>query len=138
MLSSGGEERLLGKDNGGKDDLHSFIIQGNHTTVSCKSGRTQVEQPSINSFFTTTHCQIHRHHTAISDHIPPSPSPSLSLSPSPPSYCHIRSYPSLRKLEHSAALEKAITVYGQPENCTAACKRIMEVLIIVLSDQNSR
>ena len=34
---------------------------------------------------------------------------------------------SLRKLEHSAALEKAITVYGQPENCTAACKRIMEV-----------
>merc|ERR1719507_1890407 len=35
---------------------------------------------------------------------------------------------SLRKLEHSAALEKAITVYGQPENCTAACKRIMEVM----------
>lgn len=33
-----------------------------------------------------------------------------------------------RKLEHSAALEKAITVYGQPENCTAACKRIMEVM----------
>ena len=35
---------------------------------------------------------------------------------------------SLRKLEHSAALEKAITVYGQPENCTAACKRILEVM----------
>merc|ERR1719340_478626 len=35
---------------------------------------------------------------------------------------------SLRKLEHSAALEKAITVYGQPENCTAACRRIMEVM----------
>merc|ERR1719266_3287656 len=33
-----------------------------------------------------------------------------------------------RKLEHSAALEKAITVYGQPENCTAACRRIMEVM----------
>eukprot|EP00090_Calanus_glacialis_P038742 TRINITY_DN67523_c0_g1_i1.p1 TRINITY_DN67523_c0_g1~~TRINITY_DN67523_c0_g1_i1.p1 ORF type:complete len:527 (+),score=131.57 TRINITY_DN67523_c0_g1_i1:121-1701(+) len=33
-----------------------------------------------------------------------------------------------RKLEHSASLEKAITVYGQPENCTAACKRILEVM----------
>ena len=35
---------------------------------------------------------------------------------------------SYRKLEHSASLEKAITVYGQPENCTAACKRILEVM----------
>jgi len=25
-------------------------------------------------------------------------------------------------------MEKAITVYGQPENCTAACKRILEVM----------
>ena len=25
-------------------------------------------------------------------------------------------------------LEKAITVYGQPENCSAACKRILEVM----------
>jgi hypothetical protein len=25
-------------------------------------------------------------------------------------------------------LEKAITVYGQPENCTAACRRILEVM----------
>ena len=47
-------------------------------------------------------------------------------------YCHIISYTSLRKLEHSAALEKAITVYGQPENCTAACKRIMEVFFLIL------
>ena len=39
---------------------------------------------------------------------------------------------SLRKLEHSAALEKAITVYGQPENCTAACKRIMEVRSVMI------
>ena len=39
---------------------------------------------------------------------------------------------SLRKLEHSAALEKAITVYGQPENCTAACKRIMEVRVLMI------
>ena len=46
---------------------------------------------------------------------------------------------SLRKLEHSAALEKAITVYGQPENCTAACKRIMEVrgLMIPTIDGNT-
>lgn len=35
---------------------------------------------------------------------------------------------SYRKLEHSPSLEKAITVYGQPENCTAACKRILEVM----------
>jgi len=35
---------------------------------------------------------------------------------------------SYRKLEHSASMEKAITVYGQPENCTAACKRILEVM----------
>jgi insulin-like growth factor 2 mRNA-binding protein 1 len=25
-------------------------------------------------------------------------------------------------------LEKAITVYGQPENCSAACRRILEVM----------
>merc|ERR1719225_350171 len=31
-------------------------------------------------------------------------------------------------MEHAPSLEKAITVYGQPENCTAACKRILEVM----------
>ena len=35
---------------------------------------------------------------------------------------------SYRKMEHAPSLEKAITVYGQPENCTAACKRILEVM----------
>lgn len=36
---------------------------------------------------------------------------------------------SYRKMEqHSQSQEKAITVYGQPENCTAACKRILEVM----------
>lgn len=35
---------------------------------------------------------------------------------------------SYRKVEHSPTVEKAITVYGQPENCTAACKRILEVM----------
>jgi len=35
---------------------------------------------------------------------------------------------SYRKMDHSQSLEKAITVYGQPENCTAACKRILEVM----------
>ena len=38
---------------------------------------------------------------------------------------HLFSY---RKMDHSQSLEKAITVYGQPENCTAACKRILEVM----------
>ena len=31
-------------------------------------------------------------------------------------------------MEHSPSLEKAITVYGQPENCSAACRRILEVM----------
>ena len=31
-------------------------------------------------------------------------------------------------MEHSPTLEKAITVYGQPENCSAACRRILEVM----------
>ena len=35
---------------------------------------------------------------------------------------------SYRKMEHSPSLEKAITVYGQPENCSAACRRILEVM----------
>jgi len=35
---------------------------------------------------------------------------------------------SYRKVDHSQSLEKAITVYGQPENCTAACRRILEVM----------
>jgi len=39
---------------------------------------------------------------------------------------------SRRKMEPASGqlgqLEKAITVYGQPENCTAACKRILEVM----------
>jgi len=35
---------------------------------------------------------------------------------------------SYRKMEHSPTLEKAITVYGQPENCSAACRRILEVM----------
>jgi len=35
---------------------------------------------------------------------------------------------SYRKMEHSQTQEKAITVYGQPENCTAACRRILEVM----------
>merc|ERR1712218_195575 len=39
-----------------------------------------------------------------------------------------RYYCSYRKMEHSPSLEKAITVYGQPENCSAACRRILEVM----------
>lgn len=39
---------------------------------------------------------------------------------------------SRRKMEQASGqlgqLEKAITVYGQPENCSAACKRILEVM----------
>jgi len=39
---------------------------------------------------------------------------------------------SRRKMEPASGqlgqLEKAITVYGQPENCSAACKRILEVM----------
>ncbi len=39
---------------------------------------------------------------------------------------------SRRKMEPATGqlgqLEKAITVYGQPENCSAACKRILEVM----------
>ena len=38
------------------------------------------------------------------------------------------SFFSYRKVDHSQSLEKAITVYGQPENCTAACRRILEVM----------
>ena len=32
------------------------------------------------------------------------------------------------QINSGTQLEKAITVYGQPENCTAACKRILEVM----------
>jgi len=32
------------------------------------------------------------------------------------------------QVNSGSQLEKAITVYGQPENCTAACKRILEVM----------
>ena len=32
-----------------------------------------------------------------------------------------------RKVDHMGSVEKAITVYGQPENCTTACQRILEV-----------
>ena len=39
---------------------------------------------------------------------------------------------SRRKMEPPSGqmgqLEKAITVYGQPENCSAACRRILEVM----------
>ena len=33
-----------------------------------------------------------------------------------------------RKMEHTPSLETATTVFGQPENCTTACKRILEVM----------
>jgi len=33
-----------------------------------------------------------------------------------------------RKVDHMGSVEKAITVYGQPENCTTACQRICEVM----------
>jgi len=33
-----------------------------------------------------------------------------------------------RKVDHMGSVEKAITVYGQPENCTTACQRILEVM----------
>ena len=33
-----------------------------------------------------------------------------------------------RKMEHAPSLETATTVFGKPENCTTACKRILEVM----------
>ena len=34
----------------------------------------------------------------------------------------------VHRKENVGSLEKAITVYGNPENCTNACRRILEVM----------
>ncbi|RXG73224.1 Insulin-like growth factor 2 mRNA-binding protein 1 [Armadillidium vulgare] len=34
----------------------------------------------------------------------------------------------VHRKDNAGSLEKAITIYGNPENCTNACKRIMEVM----------
>lgn len=34
----------------------------------------------------------------------------------------------VHRKENVGSLEKAITIYGNPENCTNACKRILEVM----------
>lgn len=34
----------------------------------------------------------------------------------------------VHRKENMGSLEKAITIYGNPENCTNACKRILEVM----------
>src|SRR5690349_7449997 len=34
----------------------------------------------------------------------------------------------VHRRENSGSLEKVITIYGNPENCSKACKRIIEVM----------
>lgn len=34
----------------------------------------------------------------------------------------------VHRKDNVGSLEKAITIYGNPENCTNACKRILEVM----------
>ena len=34
----------------------------------------------------------------------------------------------VHRKENVGSLEKAITIYGNPENCTNACRRILEVM----------
>lgn len=34
----------------------------------------------------------------------------------------------VHRKENVGSLEKAITIYGAPENCTNACRRILEVM----------
>lgn len=34
----------------------------------------------------------------------------------------------VHRKENVGSLEKAITIYGNPDNCTSACKRILEVM----------
>ena len=34
----------------------------------------------------------------------------------------------VHRKENIGSLEKAITIYGNPENCTNACKKILEVM----------
>ena len=34
----------------------------------------------------------------------------------------------VHRKENVGSVEKAITIYGQPENCTAACHQIMKVM----------
>jgi len=34
----------------------------------------------------------------------------------------------VHRKENVGSLEKSITIYGNPENCTNACKRILEVM----------
>jgi insulin-like growth factor 2 mRNA-binding protein 1 len=34
----------------------------------------------------------------------------------------------VHRKDNVGCLEKAITIYGNPENCTMACKRILEVM----------
>lgn len=41
---------------------------------------------------------------------------------------HSRARVDVHRKENSGTLEKAITIFGNPENCTQACKKIMEVM----------
>lgn len=34
----------------------------------------------------------------------------------------------MHRKDNVGSLEKAITIYGNPDNCTNACKRILEVM----------
>lgn len=34
----------------------------------------------------------------------------------------------VHRKENIGGVEKAITIYGNPENCSSACKRILEVM----------
>lgn len=34
----------------------------------------------------------------------------------------------VHRKENVGSLEKAITIYGNPENCTNACRRVLEVM----------
>jgi insulin-like growth factor 2 mRNA-binding protein 1 len=44
----------------------------------------------------------------------------------------------VHRKDNVGSLEKAITIYGNPENCTMACKRILEVMQQEANNTNKR
>lgn len=42
----------------------------------------------------------------------------------------------VHRKDNVGSLEKAITIYGNPDNCTSACKRILEVMQHEANDTN--
>lgn len=42
----------------------------------------------------------------------------------------------VHRKDNIGSLEKAITIYGNPENCTNACKRILEVMQLEANNTN--